>query len=156
VQVTYRIQKSWEGTGTATGIVGLYPAGLPIHLKPTAKRLDFGSGLIGEQRVTARDYVFTHDTTDKTIQVLFAVPTADSTILTADNDTLKADATTTTAGSVTFEGTNNDPGSEPWVVLTTLTADGVGSSVIPYRFVRVKTTDLGSAGVFQVFVATSN
>lgn len=152
----HRIQKAWEGVGKTTGVVGLFTAGLPAHLRPDVARLSFGSDVSGEQRVAARGYVFAHDTTDKTIQVLFAVPTADSTVLTADNDVLKADATTVTPGSVTFEGTNNNPDSEPWVVLATLTANGVGSSVIPYRFIRVKTTDVGSSGVFQVFVATSN
>ena len=154
--MNHRIQKAWEGTGTAIGVVGLFTAGLPVHLRPDAQRLEFGSDVTGEQRVARRNYVFTHDTTDKTMQLTFAAPLASSTILTADNDVATADATSVTGGSVTFEGTNADPPTEPWVVLGTLTANGALTSVVPYRFVRVNSTDLGSTGVFKVFVATSN
>lgn len=154
--MNHRIQKAWEGTAKATGVVGLFTAGLPVHLRPDVKRLEFGSDPTGEQRVAPRNFVFAHDTTDKTMQLVFAAPTADNTLLTADSIANTADATTVTGGSVTFEGTNADPSTAPWVVLGTLTSNGVLSSTIPYRFIRVNTSDTGSTGAFRVHVATSN
>jgi hypothetical protein len=168
----HQIQKAWEGIARAVGAVSLFPMGYPAHMRPEATRLSLGSASQGEQRVSSGNYIDTHSTTYKTVQILFAVPTADSTVLTADNDECTVDATEVTAGSVTLEATNNHPTAEPWVVLASIettgfvsTTDGfvllengvtLNHELSPYRWMRVRSTDLGSTGSFQVFVAASS
>lgn len=150
------IQRTWEGIGKAAGTIGLFTAGLPAHLRPDGKRISPGSDLSGEQRVAPRNFVHTLDTTDKTCQVIYVSPTSDSVILTGDMDTVTADATIASGGSVTFEGTNSEPLAGPWVVLGTATANGVVTSFAPYRWVRAATTDVGSSGAVHVFISTSS
>jgi uncharacterized membrane protein len=42
------------------------------------------------------------------------------------------------------------------VVLATLASSGISTSVVPYRVVRFKTTDVGTSGAVEVLLTTSN
>lgn len=150
------VQRAWEGVAKATGTIGLFTAGLPVHLRPDVKRIGFGSDVSGNQRVAPRNYAHTLDTTNKTMQVIYVAPTGDSIVLTADMTGVTADATASSGGSVVLEGTNSEPGVGPWVVIGTVTSNGAVSSLIPYRWVRATTGNLGSSGAVKVFIATSS
>jgi len=56
------VTRHYEGSiGAATGVIPLYWGGLPIHMLPSANRLEPGSASQGEQRVTPKNHVFTGD-----------------------------------------------------------------------------------------------
>jgi hypothetical protein len=129
------IQKAYEGTltGTTTGVVALYPAGLPTHLKPSATRLDSVSDVSGEQRVTATNYVFVQDTPNLTLSCTFA-----------------------STGSAQIQVCNGDPTTAAsWVNAGTAVAAN-GSNVYSgqHKFARVNVTANGS-GVTAQLVASN-
>jgi hypothetical protein len=129
------IQKAYEGTltGTTTGVVSLYPAGLPAHLKPSATRLGVGSDVSGEQRVSARDYVFVEDTPSMTLSCTFA-----------------------STGSAQIQVCNGDPTTAAnWVNAgTAVAANGSHTYTGNNKFARVNVTANGSGVTAQL--VTSN
>jgi len=151
------IQKAWEAQATATGVVYLVPAGLPAHLKPGASRLDVGSASQGEQRARGVPRVFTFDTLHKALQVTFANPTMDLQTITMDDDNITMDQVEATPGSVVFEGNNVNPANESaWVLIDTVTSNGVSVNDDVYQFVRVNVSDAGDTGTVLVSLSASS
>jgi hypothetical protein len=106
--------------GAATGVLPLVNAQLPAHMLPSATRLGPGDASQGEQRETARAFVFVGDTLNKSV-------------------------TAAILGTATLQlqGTNDEPtlGGAVWSVLgTELTATGSITSTAPVSWVRLNKT----------------
>jgi hypothetical protein len=151
------IQKAWEAFVVGTGLVRLIPAGLPAHLRPSAARLDVGSASQGEQRSSGVPHAFTFDTLHKTVHIKFADPVMNLQSITMDNDVITLDQTVATPGSVTWQGNNINPALESaWVVLDTITADGVKTNDDVFQFIRVNVSDAGDTGTVLVSLSASS
>jgi len=129
------LQKAWEGEAPDmfNGNVPLFMAGLPEHLKPTSDRLAPGSGLPGEQRVLAKEYVFVQDLPKLTFSAI------------SDNGTFTG----------ALEVCDGDPSvSTNWLAVATLSADGIEFYEGTHRFARVAVTD--ASGGANVYLSGTN
>lgn len=119
------IQKAWEATVTATGVVAFVPAGLPAHLLPSAARNPEGPDV----RVPTVQHLFVEDTPKRKLTVNLA-----------------------STGSVTYQGCDGDPSvAGNWYDIgSAITSDGAVSEEILRRFVRVNVTDAGTGVTVQL------
>jgi hypothetical protein len=113
------VTRSYKGSLTGVGVISLFPGMSPAHMLPSASRLDVGSASQGEQRFALVPHVFAGDTLNKSLAVKI-----------------------TGSAEVVLEGTNdedpNDVGANWFPMGSALTANGVVSSSVPARFVRVR------------------
>ena len=115
------VTRHYEGSiGAATGVIPLYWGGMPIHMLPSATRLEPGSASQGEQRVTPKNYVFTGDVQYK--EFLLEI---------------------TGSATVKIEGTNDDPKSANPVWMVHGSDHNANATVVVdsvCRFMRVNKT----------------
>lgn len=128
------IQKAWQGTATATGVVPLTQLGQPAHLRPSAT--PGGSAAGNDQRLDDVNHAFVLDTPLKTLHVRFL----------GSN------------GSVTFQGCDGDPSvAANWYAIgSAITASGAATDNNTRRFVRANLTNAGDAGVSVHLAASSS
>lgn len=121
------IQKAYEGTltGTTTGVVDLYPAGLPAHLKPSANAL--APGFEGDQRLDAVAHVFVEDTPNMTLSCTFA-STGSAQIQVCNGDPATAANWVNAGSAVAANGSNVYTGNHKFARVN-VTANGSGTTV---------------------------